>query len=286
MTCNVRNILPLILACALTLEAGTAAVSADTHDEYHETFRIAEGTPVVVKNTNGDIHVSTWDNDYAEVHADLSSRYGQEEIDLVAIEVSVDGAMTIESVLSRREGSSLLDHLFGSVGRWPRVDVNYTIRLPRTAQLEEVATVNGSIEFEQTRGNALARTTNGKVQVNGHRGGLEARSTNGDIIIRGEVELRRASTTNGSIEAAVAGTLEGTVEIETVNGPVDVTLAEGMNVEIEVKTVNGGINANGITMKLGSVSKNHLTGTIGSGGPRLSIRTVNGSVDLMVRRPA
>lgn len=283
---SLSRIAPVI---GILLVAGAMTVFGDARDTFHETYRIAPGTPVSVDNTNGNVEISTWDEDHAEVHAELRTRRDRDELELIDIVVESDGVLRIETKRSRRESSSndsLLDRLFGragAVGRWPQVDVDYRIRLPRSAEVTEVTTVNGTVQLEDTAGNAHLRTTNGNVEIRDHTGNIRARSTNGRIETTGSVSIVEARTTNGGIDVEIGHTLTESATIETVNGSISVVFPENLNAALDIRTVNGGIDAGGLTIKLEKISKHQLIGTLGSGGPSLTIKTVNGGVDLHTR---
>ena len=55
-------------------------------------------------------------------------------------------------------------------------------------------------------------------------------------------------------------------------------LYRDMNADIELTTINGKISATGISLTLDTMSRNHLIATIGSGGLKISAKTVNGSI--------
>jgi len=279
-----RTIRTRILPIAVVLVILAAMpVFGDARSEFHQTYKLVSGSSVSVKNTNGNIIITAWDNDYVDVYAELRSRRGEDELELVEISATQNGSLRVETILSRRQDDSFLSRLFGSIGRWPDVNVNYTLKLPRNIVVDEVATVNGGVDLRDTDGVTVARTTNGTVTVENHRGVLEARTTNGNINVKSTAKLREAHTVNGSIEVNIESGWNEPVSIETVNGSVDLNMPVGINADLSVRTVNGGIQANGMTMTIDKVSKHELAGSLGSGGPQISVKTVNGSVDLRQR---
>jgi DUF4097 and DUF4098 domain-containing protein YvlB len=57
-------------------------------------------------------------------------------------------------------------------------------------------------------------------------------------------------------------------------------LPAGLNADVTAKTQNGEISTDFPVTVLRRVSRKQLNGTIGSGGRTLSIKTVNGSIQL------
>jgi len=108
----------------------------------------------------------------------------------------------------------------------------------------------------------VASTVNGAVDVATSQGPVRAVSVNGDVRARmsafgdtGEVSL---FTVNGSATAELPARLDATVEASTVNGSIET------DYPLEVS---------------GKISK-HLKGTLGEGGRKVHLTTVNGSINL------
>jgi DUF4097 and DUF4098 domain-containing protein YvlB len=70
----------------------------------------------------------------------------------------------------------------------------------------------------------------------------------------------------------------GALEFETVNGSITVVLPDGVGAEVVASTVNGGIDTDFPLTVRGRFSARRLTGTIGEGGRRLRLETVNGAI--------
>ena len=69
----------------------------------------------------------------------------------------------------------------------------------------------------------------------------------------------------------------------TVNGSITLDLPPDLSAEVRANTVNGEISTDFPLAVTGRVSRRHVTGTIGGGGRRLDLDTVNGSVRLRRR---
>jgi DUF4097 and DUF4098 domain-containing protein YvlB len=70
------------------------------------------------------------------------------------------------------------------------------------------------------------------------------------------------------------------LELETVNGAIRLELPADARGRVEGQTVNGGISSDFPLEVQGKWGPKHLSGELGSGGGRVSLRTVNGSIHL------
>ena len=297
-----KTILSLILGAALICTAPLTA-SADYTEEFHENYSVPPGITVEVETVNGTIDITSWDGDTVEIHAIKKTNRSRSELDKLRIEVKVDDVMTIKTVKSDQpvsdEDDTFFDRLFGSSGgsRWPKVSVDFTIKLPRKSSLTLAKSTNGNVILRGTRGDTTARSTNGNVRISGTDGVLTALTTNGGIIIEdarvlsakstnGSIKIRAgvligdAKTTNGSIDASLGDTLSGDVDISTVNGSVDIYLDPDMDAALDLRSSNGKIVADGFKMTVSSISKKSVIGELGDGGYALKVRTVNGSIKM------
>ncbi len=104
---------------------------------------------------------------------------------------------------------------------------------------------------------------------------------NGDIEIATS-GYAEATTVNGSIDAAIGrADWDGMLEFETVNGSITVELPDGIGADVTAQTINGAIETDFPLTVQGRFSHRRLSGSIGGGGDRISLVTVNGSVSLL-----
>ena len=120
---------------------------------------------------------------------------------------------------------------------------------------------------------------NGSVNVTDVRGNIDAETANGSIRLTDLGGRVRARTTNGSTHVQVSGTKwdgEG-LSVITSNGSARLDLPQNFNAELAVGTNNGGIDIDFPVQVQGRLGRSVET-TLGTGGPRLDVRTSNGSV--------
>ena len=91
-----------------------------------------------------------------------------------------------------------------------------------------------------------------------------------------------ASTVNGSITARM-GTLsrDGDMKFSTVNGTITVETPSTLDANVSLDTMHGGISSDFPVQITGKFGPRHAEGTIGRGGRRIRMSTVNGSVELL-----
>lgn len=142
------------------------------------------------------------------------------------------------------------------------ITVRYTVHVPSGVKVD-VETVNGRIAAQNIAGNVKAETVNGDVVVS---------TTNGTI---------NAETVNGSIIASMAQLPDsGDVHLETVNGSITSLIPEGIGGSIVLDNTNGTLTANYPHTTTDSADKHHLRIKLDEGARRVTLETVNGSVNL------
>jgi len=138
------------------------------------------------------------------------------------------------------------------------------VTLPRRAQLDGAELVNGSLDVEGVQGSVRASLVNGNVKASD---------------LGGEVKL---STVNGGIEANVAAlaTTKG-VQMSSVNGSIVLIVPPGINADVKASTLHGAItNDLGLQVDDGQFVGHSLSGQIGTGGARIRLNNVNGSISI------
>ncbi len=295
---NMKLIIYLaIIIAAFSLSAPKSY--SDEEEEFHKTYTVNAGTDVEVNNINGEINISTWDGNNVDIQALKRTKEDKDELDKVTIEVNLNEILEIKTVYRKpAEEDSFFRRIFDWGGNSPKVSVDFTIKLPVSAILSKAVSVNGNVSIHGTHGDTVTKTINGSINVDNTDGLVEAKTTNGNISVTGGATVRDAKTINGSIsisDGALIGqaeTINGSIKasllknrientnISTVNGSVDLYLSPDINADISLKTANGKISTESFLMKVNTISKREFIGTLGSGGQTISVRTVNGSINL------
>jgi len=245
--------------------ATVATVPTLAAQDFRWTGQLAAGKEIEIKGVNGSIDAVAASGTQIEVTAEKRARH--DDPDEVQIEVlEHEGGVTICAVYpTPRRARHDNECAPGRGGHMNTEDndvrVHFKVRVP-AGVLFTGHTVNGDIETDGLGGDVDVATVNGDVRVStgGH---AEATTVNGSI----EVRMGRADWT-------------GTLDFRTVNGGITVYLPDDFSAEIEAETVNGDIETDFPMTVSGRFGMRRIRGTIGAGGRRLDLQTVNGSIKL------
>jgi hypothetical protein len=235
--------------------------------DFQKTLPLPSDGRFSLKNTNGFVHVSTWDRSEVEVKAKKIARRRESDLDRVKIEVEgLADAVRVDTVYERHLNI--------------RVSVNYEVKVPAGCRLELVRSTNGDLELAGRFGEVKAGTTNGDIRLESAGGMADLSTTNGTIRafdVRGAVT---ADTTNGDVVLEV-GEFSGQVRADTTNGSIRLRLVGEPNARLVARTTNGSIRTDiPVTIEGGTNSRRRLEGTLGKGGPTISLETTNGSITI------
>jgi DUF4097 and DUF4098 domain-containing protein YvlB len=255
---NTKRLIAASALFAVTLLLAVPAVVAQTEAEpeitRHAYQMNANGT-FSLRNVNGSVTVHAWDQPSVEIVATKKGR-SKEQMDMVKIEIVADlKQVSVETSYPRSEHNL-------------NVSVNYEVKVPRMALLRDIETVNGSVEIDGVAGEIETQTVNGSVKVLNAAGRVSAETVNGSI----SVELQKADSNSD-------------MKLETVNGSIKLYLTDQVNADVTAETVHGSVNSD-YPMNVESskfIGTKKMNGTLGKGGARIRMETVNGSVNVFRR---
>lgn len=247
----------LMTMAAVVLLAAGAAVAGEYTETFDRTYPMDHGGRVALENINGDVTIEVWDE--AEVRVYAVKRASSTER-LNALRIDVDASERGVFVDTHYPNSRDL----GDGDRHGRMEVEFTLTVPRFATIDGVELVNGDLIIDGVEGDVEADTVNGEIVVRG---------------ASGEVELE---TVNGGIELELGPGPSKEISLSSVNGTIEVFLSG--SAEIRAETVNGTIrNDFGIEVKKGKYVGSSMNGSVGSGGPSIELETVNGGIRITSR---
>lgn len=226
-------------------------------EEFHQTYSMTADGRIELDNINGDVHISSWDQNQVKVdavkYADTKERLDEAKIEIEARSDSL-------SIRTRYP-----DH--NQSWNWGShnnpASVEYTLTVPRGVRLDEIKLINGELDIAGVSGEVHASCVNGR---------LEARN------LTGRAHL---GTINGRLEARFDQLSGRSVELSSVNGSVDLTIPSDSKAEIEASTVSGGINNDfGLHVNNHHFVGHELRGELGSGGTHIKLENVNGRIEI------
>ena len=239
------------LVAMILAPSAYAASGNNVTEDFHKTVPLNATGRVSLENVNGNVEITGWDKNEVQIDAVKSAR-DQQRLDEAKIEVEGSG----DAVHIRTRYPE------GQANNNP-ASVHYTLHVPAHAQLEKVNLVNGSLEISQVLGDVNAELVNGKLTAHDLSGSAKLSTVNGSS----NIEFR-----------TLANVRE--VSISAVNGSINLVLPASPNAELSASTVNGSIKTDFPIQVQSGFTGRRLSGTLGSGGPRISLSNVNGSTHI------
>ncbi len=277
-------------------------------EDFQYTHALKPGGRLSIENANGSIEIIGWERDVAEI---TGTKYASTEQVLKAMKIDIGG--TADTLRIRTVGPSghRGNHGAKYVLRVPfRTELerigssNGSIRVEGIEGTSKLRTSNGSVRVMRVKGVLDAETSNGSVDLNDHAGAATIRTSNGAVRADGVRGYFEATTSNGSITARLSDPEAGRpVKLDSSNGSITLTMDAIRNNDIRATTSNSSITlrlpsslaANlraqtshssvttdfDVNVKAGRLSKDHVEGVIGSGGPLIDLSTSNGSIRVL-----
>jgi len=234
---------------AMMTLALVASASDQVAEEFHRTVPLSSNGRVSLDNVNGNVTITGWERNEVQIDAVKKAR-DQQRLNEASIEVDAGS----DSVHIRTRYPE------GHTNNNP-ASVTYELHVPRTARLDTINLVNGSLDVSQVSGDIRTSLVNGSTKAHD---------------LAGRAEL---SAVNGSINAYYRS-LDNVkdIELKSVNGAVRLGLPSSPNADVRVSTVNGSISTDFPLQVQGKFVGHHIDGKLGNGGTRIEISNVNGSV--------
>jgi hypothetical protein len=261
----------------LAFMAMTSSAVAQERQSSERDFRwdgaISSGRWVYARNLNGTVRVERASGGRLEVTAVKRWRGGDPtDVTVEVKQVGSGGGDILVCAIWRditedcdEQGYRTRDNR-NRRDRWNRdndddVSLDITVRVPDGVKID-VSSINGGLDITGATAEVEAHTVNG---------GIDARSTGGPV---------NASTVNGQIDVRMGATGSGNLDFSTTNGSITVTVPDGLNADITMRTVNGSVGSDFPMTVNGRISPRRIAATIGRGGMKIDLSTVNGSIDL------
>jgi len=260
------------------------AAPALAENRVEKDLALAPGGRLSVETSGGSITVTGGDRSGAHVVITARNEDDLDRYDL-GFEETAEGVR----VVARRKGG--VSSWFG----WSSGGLEIEVEVPAETEID-LDTSGGGLRVESIRGDVKADTSGGGIRVRDVEGNVDVDTSGGGIRIenvRGDVRAETsgggvrienvtgridASSSGGPIEASFAPGAEARGSLSTSGGGVKVWLDQNANVEIDASTSGGSVSCDLPITTRGRMSKSKLRGTIGAGGPRLTLRSSGGSI--------
>jgi DUF4097 and DUF4098 domain-containing protein YvlB len=232
----------------------------DETEKFDQTYPLNANGRVSVSNVNGSIEVVAWDRNEVRLEA---TKLADSKETLADVNLQIDSTPEYFSVETEYKNWKWNDKGSEHV-RNRKLEVQIRISVPRTAMLNEIETVNGSV----TLGNFVNFT--------------KVSAVNGNVIatnLRGAANL---STVNGEVTADFDRLETGSkISLSTVNGRVNLVIPSDANATLKADSLNGEIkNDFGLPVHKGQYIGRDLYGRIGTGEVHIKLNSVNGGLTI------
>ena len=277
-------------------------------EDFHFSYPLKSGGRLYLESFNGPVEITGWEKDEVQIdgtkYASTQENLNTLKIDIVPSPDYVRvrsvrpserrGNMGVKYIiraprkveLERITSSNGSIRIEGIEGNGRLRTSNGTVRAMRFLGDLEINTSNGGIEVQEFKGAALLRTSNGSIRADGVRGGFEATTSNGGIDAR-LVDMQsnrpiRVDSSNGRINLTVEKLAGNEIHASTSNSSITLHLPTDLNARLRASTSNSSVTSDfDVTVHGGRMSKTHIEGTVGSGGPLVDVTTSNGSIKIL-----
>lgn len=231
----------------------------DETEKFDKTYPLNSNGRVSLSNVNGSVVVEAWDRNEVKVEY---TKIASSKERLAEVDVRIDSRadhLEIETDYDNWKSRSGDD--------WKRngkLQVEFRLMVPRTAFLNEIETVNGSVTASNFTNFTKISAVNGSVTGTNLRGTVNLKTVNGEVV----ADFDRLESGNK-------------ITLSTVNGRVNLTIPSDANATINADTLNGNIsNDLGLPIRKGKYVGRDLYGRIGTGDVRIKLDSVNGGLSI------
>jgi Putative adhesin len=307
---------PFCLLAAALLAAAVPPAHAAIERTIEKSFAVQPGGSLHVESSAGEITVQASADPVVKI---IVRERIRAESDVEADDILRRLDLTLEqhdnAVTATAEyPAQALGLHFGS---WPPVQVDFTVTVPASFAAElrtaggniKVGDLAGTLQAHTSGGNIRlgklgadvdASTSGGNVSLDEGRGAVRLRTSGGHILVEravGPAELRtsggnikvvlaentvQASTSGGNVQASLSGAIKGDCELRTSGGRVEATVAPIAAFNLDASTSGGRIEAPDLTITHPETNRqrSRLTGVVNGGGPRLTLHSSGGNIEV------
>ena len=248
-----------------TLQNGSAPVLAvetavgDETEKFEQTYPLSRNGNVSVSNVNGSITIEAWDRDEVRLEA---TKIADSKETLADVDIKINS--TADSFSVETDYKAWKWNEKKNENRNRRLEVEFRLSVPRTAVLNEIETVNGSVTVSNFTNVTKISAVNGNVTASNLRGTADLSTVNGQV--------------TADFDRVEAGSK---ISLGTVNGKVNLVLPSDVSATIKADSLNGNItNDFGLPVRKGQYVGRDMYGRVGSGEGQIKLSSVNGGLSV------
>jgi DUF4097 and DUF4098 domain-containing protein YvlB len=206
--------------------------------------------------------------------------------DLVALATPTDGrerrAVTVSYEVEVPPSSSVRTTSKSGETRVAAIDGRVAVEtqsaalsVARTGGETSIVTGSGAVVVDDVTGHVRVRTSSSGITARAVRGGLAVETGSGavDVTLNGAGPVQVRTSSSG---VQLRG-LAGAADVETGSGRITVTLTPAAALRVDLSTGSGSIDVKAAGVA-GSIETRRVIGTIGAGGPNVTLVSHSGSI--------
>jgi len=185
----------------------TEIVVADEIEKFEQSYPLSKNGNVSVSNVNGSITVEAWDKDEVRLEA---TKIGDSKESLADVDIKVES--TADSFSVEADYKSWKWNEKRNENRNRKLEVEFRLSVPRTAVLNEIETVNGSVTVSNFTNITKVSAVNGNVTATNLKGAANLSTVNGQVM----ADFDRVAPSSK-------------INLSTVNGQVSLVVPSDVN---------------------------------------------------------
>ncbi|HLA94910.1 MAG TPA: DUF4097 family beta strand repeat-containing protein, partial [Pyrinomonadaceae bacterium] len=198
-------------------QAPAVNAAFDETEKFEQSYPLSANGRVSVSNVNGSIVVEAWDKNEVRLEA---TKIADSKETLGDVEIKVDArpdSFSVETEYKDWKWSNKDEK-----NRSRKIEVQFKLMVPRTAILNEIETVNGSVSVSNFVNYTKVSAVNGNVNAGNLRGTANLSTVNGEVIADFD-RLEQGSkincdTVNGSVNLTIPSDADATIKADSLNG--------------------------------------------------------------------
>lgn len=236
------------------------AVQGGETEKFEQSYPLSANGRVSVSNINGSIVVEAWDRNEVRLEAIKTAETKEA---LAEVQFKIDSRADAFSVEADYEGWRQVRGDKGWKNQGNLV-VQFKLSVPKTAVLDDIETVNGSVTVSNFTNLTKASAVNGNVNASNLRGTAYLETVNGEVM--------------ADFDRLESGSK---ISLETVNGKVNLVLPSDANATLKAESLNGNIkNDFGLPVRKGKYVGYDMFGKVGTGDVQIRLESVNGPLNI------
>jgi hypothetical protein len=314
---NIMNILKPISVVALVTMVSPAIVSAEKFTrEVSREFSADSIQKVDIQAYSADVTVTGHDQAVVTITVELTAKASnQEAADEIFNETEVsfeEEEGVLEAVIKTKGRKSR--SWFGFMHTSTAAKANISVTLPETMDLNlktgsgdvsvedltgvlafnsgsgsvegsnlmgelKATTGSGEVDLEDVEGTVVARTGSGNIRINDMEGNLDASTGSGGLNVSGKITQFGVKTGSGNVRVESSVQLLENSKAATGSGGVTIELPESSGFVLSASVGSGSISCD-FDLVDPVQKKRSLKGATAAEGPKLSIGTGSGGIDV------